>query len=186
MDLTLLETTLRERGEPAYRAGPGVGLGCGRRHRLRRDVEPATRAARGARRSGAVLDADRRDAAGVEGRHDQDALPDGRRPSGRGGADALPRRPPLAVPVVAVGLPADVHVLRDRADGVRPQPDGVGDPRPGAALPPPDAGRPRGVHGHGRADAQLRRGARRGATPARTSGSRIAARRSRPSAGCPG
>ena len=49
-----------------------------------------------------------------------------RRPPGRGGADALPRRPPLGVRLVAVGLPADVHVLRDRADAVRPQPDGRG------------------------------------------------------------
>ncbi len=58
-------------------------------------------------------------------------------------------RTPLALPLVAVGLPADVHVLRHRADGVRPQPDGVGDPRPGAALPAPDTGRPRVFMGMG-------------------------------------
>ena len=38
-----------------------------------------------------------------------------RRPSGRGGADALPRRPPLAVRVEPVRLPAHLHLLRDRA-----------------------------------------------------------------------
>ena len=37
-----------------------------------------------------------------------------RRPPGRGGADALPRRAAFAVPLLAVGLPADVHVLRHR------------------------------------------------------------------------
>ena len=37
---------------------------------------------------------------------------------------------------LAVRLPADVHVLRDRHDEVRPQPDRLRDPRPGAALPP--------------------------------------------------
>jgi 23S rRNA (adenine2503-C2)-methyltransferase len=34
--------------------------------------------------------------------------------AGRGGADALPRRPPLALRLLAVRLPADLHVLRDR------------------------------------------------------------------------
>ena len=48
-------------------------------------------------------------------RHGQGALPHARRPPARGGADALPRRPPLGLRLVAVGLPAHVHVLRDRA-----------------------------------------------------------------------
>ena len=43
----------------------------------------------------------------------------------------------------------------------------VGDPRPGAALPPDRADRPRRLHGHGRADAEPRRRARGGAPPAR-------------------
>ena len=77
----------------------------------------------------------------------------------RGGADALPRRAPLAVPLLAVGLPADVPLLRDRRDEVRTQPVLLGDPRPGAAFPPHRSGRPLRVHGHGRADAQPRRGA---------------------------
>ena len=59
-------------------------------------------------------------------RHGQGAVPHRRRPPGRGGADALPRRPPLALPVLAVRLPADMHVLRDRRDELRPQPDARG------------------------------------------------------------
>ena len=58
-----------------------------------------------------------------------------RRPPGRGGAHALPRRPALDLRLVAVGLPAHLHVLRDGPDALRPQPDRVGDPRPGAPLP---------------------------------------------------
>ena len=65
------------------------------------------------------------------------------------------------------GLPADVHVLRHGRDEVRPQPDRVGDPRPGAALPPHRAGRPPRVHGDGRADDEPRPRARGGAAAAR-------------------
>ena len=84
-----------------------------------------------------------------------------RRAPARGGADALPRRrPALGVPVLAVRVPADVHLLRDRPDALRAQPVRLGDPRPGAALPPPRADRPLRVHGHGRADAEPRRRAR--------------------------
>ena len=43
----------------------------------------------------------------------------------------------------------------------------VGDPRPGAPLPPDRADRPPRLHGHGRADAEPRRGARRRAAAAR-------------------
>ena len=46
-----------------------------------------------------------------------------RRPPGRGRADALPRRAPLGLRLLAVGLPAHLHVLRHRDDEVRPQPD---------------------------------------------------------------
>ena len=100
--------------------------------------------------------------------------------------DALPRRAPLAVPLLAVRLPADVHLLRDRRDEVRPQPDRVGDPRPGAALPPHDRGRPLRLHGHGRADDEPRQRARRVLRGCRTWGSPRAARRSRRSAGSRG
>ena len=44
------------------------------------------------------------------------AVPHRRRPPDRGGAHALPRRPPLALPVQPVRLPADLHVLRHRPD----------------------------------------------------------------------
>ena len=49
----------------------------------------------------------------------------------------------------------------------RPQPERVGDRRPGAALPAHRADRPRGLHGDGRADAERRCRARRGAPPPR-------------------
>ena len=84
-----------------------------------------------------------------------------------------------------VRLPAHVHVLRHGSDDVRPQPDGVGDARPGAPLPPRRGRRPRRVHGDGRAVPELRRGDRRRPPPARPPASRTAAPRSPPSAGCP-
>jgi hypothetical protein len=60
-----------------------------------------------------------------------------------------------------------VHVLRDRADEVRAQPDDLRDPRPGAALPPNRCGQPRGLHGHGRAAHEPRQRARRLRAPPR-------------------
>ena len=131
-----------------------------RRRGLRRDDEPAARAPALARRGGAVLDAHVRDRADVDGRHREDALPHRGRPPGRGGPDALPRRTAVGLRLVAVGLPAHVHVLRDRLDGVRSQPHGVRDPRPGAALPARRAGQPSGLHGDGRAADERRRRAR--------------------------
>ena len=86
------------------------------------------------------------------------ATADGR--AAGGGADAIPRRAALDLPLLAVGLPADVHVLRDGADALRAQPHVLGDPRPGPALPAPGADRPLRLHGHGRAAAEPRRGAR--------------------------
>ena len=77
---------------------------------------------------------------------------------GRAVEAVLMRYPPprgraaLAVRLLAVGLPADLHVLRDGRNEVRAQPHGVGDPRPGAALPPHRGRRSSGLHGHGRAD----------------------------------
>ncbi len=76
-------------------------------------------------------------------------------------------RPALDLCLLAVRLPAHVHVLRHRPDEIRPQPDRLGDHRPGAALPPDRTGRPLRVHGHGRAAAEPRRGARRLRAPAR-------------------
>ena len=142
-------------------------MGRARRRRLRRDDEPARRPARPPRRRGPVLEPHARPRGPRPRRHGQGAVPHARRPPGRGGPDALQGRPPLAVPLLAVGLPAHVHVLRDGHDEVRAQPDGGRDPRPGAALPPHRARRPRRVHGHGRADDEPRRRARRLRAPAR-------------------
>ena len=143
MDIALLESTMSDRGEPAYRTRQVWEWAAQGRRRLRRDDERAGGAPRGAQRQRPVLDPHRdRGAAGAR-RHAEDALPHPRRPSGRGGADALPRRPPLDLRLVAVRLPAHVHVLRHRRDAVRPQPDAVRDPRPGAPLP-------RGIEGRAR------------------------------------
>ena len=164
MDVGLLESTLLELDQPAYRAGQ-VWSWAGRYRRVRRDDRPPEGAARQADRACAVLDTLGRGQARSARRDDQGALPYRRRAPGRGCAHALPRRPALAVPLLAVRVPADVHVLCHRADDLRSELDRVGDPRPGAALPSSDGGRPRGVHGHGQADVQPRRGARRCAPP---------------------
>src|ERR671917_620209 len=42
--------------------------------------------------------------------------------------EAHARRPSLAVPLLAVGLPADLHVLCDRRDALGAHPQRVGDP----------------------------------------------------------
>ena len=142
-------------------------MGRARREGLRADDRPPRGAARRARVVGAALDADGRPAGRGARRHGQDAVPHARRTSRRGGADALPRRPPLDLRLVAVRVPADLHVLRDGRDAVPPQPDGLGDRRPGAALPPLRDHRPLRVHGDGRADAEPRPRPRRGAPAAR-------------------
>ena len=146
----------------ARRARPARASARSRSGAGRPAARPATtamtdvpgRAARAARRARPVLHARARQRGPRARRHDQGAVPHRRRPARRGRADALPRRPPLDLRLLAVRLPADLHVLRDRDDEVRPQPDGVGDPRPGPALPPHRAGRPPRVHGHGRAGLQ--------------------------------
>ncbi len=115
----------------------------------------------------AVLDARSRHGTRVARRHSQGALPDARRPSCRGRPHALSRRQAVDLRLRPVGLPSDVHVLRDGCDAVRPEPDGARDRRPGTPLPPPRAGEPRGLHGHGRAVPELRRGARLRTTSAR-------------------
>ena len=135
---------------------PGVGVGRARHEVVRRDDEPVGRPARPARGERPVLDAGARPRGEVRGRDGEGALPHGGRAFGRGRADALPRRPPVGVPVVAVRLSSDLHLLRDRPDAVPPQPDSLGDPRPGAPFPPPGPDLARRLHGHGRADAQLR------------------------------
>src|SRR3954447_8122898 len=146
---------------------PGLGVDGARRRRLRRDDRPARGPAGEARRRGPVLDARARARGARPRRHRQGAVPHARRPARRGGAHALQGRQPVAVPVVAVGVPAELHVLRDGHDEVRAQPHRRRDPRPGAALPSHRARRPRRLHGHGRADDEPRRSARRLRAPAR-------------------
>ena len=136
MDLAVLEQTLAARGEPGYRAAQVwewaargaagfdemTNLPAALRAELARDVPFSTLSVEAEARS--------RDGTVKTLFHTHDGHP----------LEAvlmtLPRRPPLALPLVAVGLPAHVHVLRDRSDAVPAQPDRVRDPRPGAALPP--------------------------------------------------
>ena len=161
MDRALLDSTLADAGEPAYRASQvweWVARGAAL---LRGDDQPAGGAARAARGRGAALDPLASGRGEVRRRHRQGALPHRRRAADRGGADALPRRAPLGLRLLAVGLPADLHLLRHRADEVRPQPQRRRDPRPGAALPPRRGDRPRRLHGDGGADDEHRRRARR-------------------------
>ena len=163
MDLELLDAHARRRRRARLPRPPGVALGRARRGRLRRDDRPArARCASACAAEVPVLDARRsRDEAHARDGTVKALFHTARRAPGRGGADALPRRPPLGLRLLAVGLPADLHVLRDRRDEVRPQPDRLGDPRPGAALPPHRAAQPPRVHGHGRADDEPRQRARR-------------------------
>ena len=161
-------------------------MGRARRRRLRGDDEPAARAPRASSPTRCRSRRSRvEDEAQSARRHGQGALPHRRRASGRGGADALPRRPPLDLRLLAVGLPAHVHVLRHRRDEVRPQPARVRDPRPGAALPPARAGRTTSSSWGWASRCSTSTRCSRRRCGCRTSGSRTGARRSRPSAGCP-
>src|SRR3954447_17661652 len=144
---------------------PDLGVDRARRSLVRGHDESPRRAARAAANRGAGLLARVRARRRGARRHREGALQHGRRPADRGGADALPRRPAFALPLVAVGLPIDLHVLRDRPDEVRSQPHRIRDPRPGAPLPPRRAGRPRRVHGDGRTAPEPRQRAR-GVRPA--------------------
>jgi hypothetical protein len=124
MDLSLLVETLAERGEPGYR--------------VRQVWDWTARGAHGYERM-TNLPAGLREELGeivpfstleveTESVSRDGPLPHARRPSRRGGAHALPRREALRLPLEPVGLPAHVHVLRDRPDAFRPQPDRIGDP----------------------------------------------------------
>ena len=167
MDLELLSERLRAAGEPRFRAAQvwaWTARGAGGYDAMT-NLPVALRGRLAGR--GPVLLADPRGRGARARRHGQGAVSHPRRPPGRGRAHALPRRPPLAVPVLAVGLPADLQLLRHRPDEVRAQPHRERDPRPGAALPAHGRRRPRGVHGHGRADDEPRQRPRRLRAPAR-------------------
>ena len=161
MDLELLDRTLAAHGEPAYRAAPGVGVGGGRRELLRGDVESAARASRGARRArcrsrSLAVEARAHSSDGTEkalfatadGRPVEAVLMryrDGRRSlclSSQSGC-------PLTCTFCATGSMSFGRNLL-----------GLGDPRPGASLPPHRARQPDRVHGHGRAADEPRRRAR--------------------------
>ena len=167
MDRELLSSALADAGEPGYRASQ-VWEWVARGARSYEEMTNLPAAAAGAPGGlGSSLDAEPRGRGAIRRRHGQGALPDRRRAPAGGGPDALPRRPPLGLPLLAVGLSADLHLLRHRPDGVRPQPERRRDPRPGAPLPPRRGDRPRRLHGHGGADDEPRRGARRLRTAAR-------------------
>src|SRR5262249_30661103 len=122
----------REDARRAQRAKvPGsTGLALGRQggSRLRGDDESAGSASGRTRGYGSLLDPRGRERGAVTRRHGQGPVPDTRPASGRGGAHELPRRAPLNLPLLAVRLPAYVHLLRDGPDAFSPQPDRVGDP----------------------------------------------------------
>ena len=65
------------------------------------------------------------------------------------------------------GCPLTCSFCATGPDEVRAQPHGERDPRPGAALPPQRRGRPRRLHGHGRADDEPRQRPRGLRAPAR-------------------
>ena len=144
-----------------------MGVGGSRRRRLRRDDEPPAGAARAARRECSLLVAVGRGRGDGCRRHRQGALPHRRRSSRRGGPHALPRRAEIRLRLLTVRMSAHMHVLRDWPDAVRPEPERLGDPRPGAPLQAHRAGEPPRVHGHGRAVPELRGGARSRAPAAR-------------------
>ena len=188
MDLDLLSTTLTELGEPALPRPAGVALGRARAPTgFDDDDRSAAGAARGARRRGAVLDADARARGAAPRRHGQGAV----------------RAPPTGVRVEAV-------LMRYR-DGRRSlclsSQSGcpltctfcaTGQMRFGRNLTASEIldqalhfrrigpGRSRRVHGHGRADDEPRRPCSPRASGCPTSGSRTGARRSRRSAGSRG
>src|SRR5579875_1513710 len=101
----------------------GVELAGPRRRQLRGDERSSGTAAIGARRACADLNADARAAGARAGWDGQGAVAHRRWTSRRGGADALPRRAALAVPLLPVGLPAQLPLLRDRENALSPQPE---------------------------------------------------------------
>ncbi len=167
MDLALLEQTLSDRGEPGYRARQ-VWEWTARGSRSYDDMTTLAKPLRAALAEAVpfstlevVTEREARDGTVKVLFRTHDGHPveavlmryrDGRRSlclSSQSGC-------PLTCTFCATGR-----------DALRAQPDGIGDPRPGAALPAPGARESRRVHGHGRAVPELRRGARVGAAAPR-------------------
>ena len=138
MDLEALKESLDERGEPPYRADQVWEWAARGERRLRGDDEPAARrsATTWPRRCRSPPCACEREARSADGTVKALFAHRGRAAAG-GGADDLPRRPALDLRLLAVGLPAHLHVLRHGVDALRAQPDRGGDRRPGPALPAP-------------------------------------------------
>src|ERR1039458_9551478 len=122
-----------ERVRPArIPARPGLAMGGAGRGWFFIDDQPAPGRPRGADRGGAVLDPDSRERGARLRRNRQGAVCHPRRPPGRGGLDDLSRRPAVAVPVLAVWLPADLQLLRHWRNALRAQPERLRDPGPGS------------------------------------------------------
>ncbi len=122
MDLARLDSFIAERGEPAYRADQ-VREWAARGAAGYEEMTNLPAALRAELERGVPFSTlERRRRGDLARRHPQGALRDRRRPAGRGGADELPRRAPLGLRLLAVGLPAHLHLLRDRVDALRPQP----------------------------------------------------------------
>ena len=142
-------------------------MDCPRSGRVRSDDEPPPIAPRGARRRVPFSTLPPEDEQRSRDGTVKTLFRTPRRAPGRSRADALPRRTTLGLRLLAIGLPADVHLLRDGAHDVREEPHRLGDPRPGPPLSPLGPGEPSGVHGDGRAVHERRRGARRRPAPSR-------------------
>ena len=152
-------------GRAAVPAAAGLrGRDEGPGRRLRAADPAAGRSPAPSRRCGAAAPAGNGRVAAVRRRHHQAALHHPRRLPRRGGRDE-PSQPAHRLRLVAVGLPAGMHLLRHRQHGPWPQPGrrrdrGAGDGAGGDAARAGRAGVQRGDDGHGRAVPELRRGAR--------------------------
>src|SRR5438067_270658 len=109
--------TAPENARPARRAvvprPPDLELDGTRRAVVRADDRPTASIASGARPGRPVLDADPRSRGERARRDRQGPVPDRRRAGRRGGPDALPGRQAVAVPLFAIRLSADLHLLCD-------------------------------------------------------------------------
>ncbi len=115
MDLALLDQTLAANGEPNFRARQIWAWAAKGVHGYEQmtNLPSALRETLARELPFSSLDPHR--GGPLQRRHGQGAVPDRRRPPAGGGADALPRQAPLDLCLLAVRVPADVHVLRHRA-----------------------------------------------------------------------
>ena len=138
MDLELLDATLAERGEPAFRARQvweWTARGARGYDEMTDLPAGAARASWPSRCPFSTLALEQRGARLATARSRRCSAPRDGRPVEAVLMRYRDGRRSVCVSL-AVGLPADLHVLRHRRDALRAQPDRVGDPRPGPALPP--------------------------------------------------